>query len=32
VTTVTALLQRIRQGFAANAGNDDRPRAKPKAR
>jgi DNA-binding MarR family transcriptional regulator len=32
LTTVTALLQRIQQGFAASAGNDDQPRAKPEAR
>jgi DNA-binding MarR family transcriptional regulator len=32
LTTVTALLQRIRQGFAASAGKDDQPRAKPEAR
>ncbi len=32
LTAVTALLQRIRQGFAASAGNDHQPRAKPEAR
>lgn len=32
VKTLTALLQRIRQGFAASAGKDDQPRAKPEAR